>query len=422
VVSASRGGASAYPWPHAARHVLPSGVRILSDRTPLPVTVVATTYRAGFHDEHEDTIGTVHLIEHLMGRAARKAAAEESLGMQILAESRRDYSVIGAAVAGSHLEAAMRVGVVRGEELPADTTAIEIETAVIDREYLDLIEARPYGLFPRFLAARHLYESIGEGGTGYAEPNSPRKHSPESVAAFFAHHYTPARTVVSVVGDPTLQQVVAAAEQRFRNALRRPPGRFELSAAKPMAGDVHVSYNRPRVPVAVALAWRLPDPGLNFLAHVDRVLTYTALFAANGPFSRWLRMSAPGIEARAWWGAFDEPWDARSGIGLVLEIAGDSAIHLQDVAAALRLELPDVIADLKPRDLAAAATETELELTRRFDRPYSRARLLGCLETLFDGTVTWHDVWTALRSGAHDTHQLVKVVDGTGCVIMRCPG
>jgi hypothetical protein len=408
------------PWPDGTRQVLPSGMTVVTDRVPYPVTAVATTYRVGFRDETEQTAGVAHLVEHMMGRAARKVARSGRAGTQVVAESRRDYSTVGAVAPGDLLLPAMQAGALPPTDLTIDVDDLAAEVALIEREYLDLIEARPYGLFPRFLAARHLYDSVGEGGTGYGDLEALRRLTPATVRTFIRRNYTPTRTVLTAIGPASHDQVVDAVAKHLAAWTADPALRQTRLVNPPLTRDRHMFYRRAGVPAAVALAWRLPDPAESLRAHVDLVLTAEAAFTSNGPVARWLRGTYPGVEARMWWNTFNNPWDVRTGLSLTVELAGGTIERLTDSAMALRQALPHLAEGVPSTDIDIVAAQRRLELTRSFDHPMDRARLLGIMEALFDGQSSWPDLWAALCDTRRDRAPLTRAVDGAGCLVMRC--
>ncbi|MEV6923924.1 insulinase family protein [Dactylosporangium sp. NPDC051485] len=381
---------------------------------------MATTYRVGFRDEDEQTAGMAHLVEHLMGRTARRAARSGGTGAQVVAESRRDYSIVGAVTPGGTLTGVIHAGVLRPAGLSIELDELHIEAALIEREYQDLIEARPYGLFPRFLAARHLYDTVGEGGTGYGDPQTLHRQTPAAVTAFVGRHYTLARTVLSVVGDFSPDEVIDVVAEYFAGAPAQPASRQPWPVNGPLVQDREVRYRRAGVPTAVALAWRLPDPADDLRAHVGRVLTGQAAFAPDGPVAAWLRDTYRGIGARMWWNTFNNPWESRTGLCLTVELTGGGSDRLAESAMALRQALPGLIERVSQPDLDILAARHRLDLTRKFDHPMERARLLGTMEALFDGATCWLDLWTVLCATAHDPDPLARIVEATGCLVMRC--
>lgn len=411
---------SCCPWPTGTRQTLSSGLTVITERVSYPVTAVATTYKVGFRDEDEQTAGMAHLTEHMMGRAARRAARGSATGVHVEAESRRDYSTVGAVAPHGLLGPALQAGALRRADLTVHADDLATETALIEREYLDLIEARPYGLFPRFLAAQQLYDTVGEGGTGYGDPTALRAQTPQAVNSFVARHYTPARTVLCVVGDIHPDEVMDVVSEHFAGDTAETAPRQPQPVSRPLAHDREVLYRRMGVPDAVALAWPLPDPAGNLRAHIGLVLVGQATFTAHGPAGQWLRSTHPDVNARMWWGAFNDPWDGRTGLSLIVELTGANADQLTDVAMALRRALPDLADRVPSADFQAVAARSRLELTRGFSHPLDRARLLGVMEALFAGDHSWPDLWAALCDTRHDPAALRQVVNGMGCLVMRC--
>jgi len=150
------------------------------------------------------------------------------------------------------------------------------------------------------------------------------------------------------------------------------------------------------------------------------VLACQTVFATNGPLARWLGLTYPGVKAQMWWGAFNNLWDARTGLSLAVGLGGADMGRLLEAAAELRRALPGLMTRIDSADLDAAAALSQLELTRQFDHPMSRARMLGAMEAVFDGHLTWADLWAALSAEAHSVSPLLEVVEDTGCLVIRC--
>jgi hypothetical protein len=413
------------PWPEAVRRVLPSGLTVIAQRAPYPVAALTTTHQVGFRDEDERAAGMAHLIEHLVCRAAARDdiwARSTADKAAWLAESRRDYTVFGLVVPSQQLVQASAAEARRMTSLAVDNDDLPAEVAIIQREYRNLIESRRYGLFPAFLSNRHLFDTAAEGGDGYGLIDGLQRLEPEDVTTFFEKHYTAARTIVSVVGDLDEYQILEAVSDQFSTVHRNGEPRAVPPIRPRLQTDRRAAYRRTGVPDALAMAWRVPDPCLNFAGYVKTVLAWWSLCAGNGPLSLWLRAQAPEVHPRCTVGTFNNPWDMRIGITLVLELAGSSIDVLRRMADQLRNHLPALVRQLSSTHLDRTAQLCRLQLARQLDHPLHRARQLGTVDGVFDGHVGPDEPWLTLSAGhVGDSDQsLADLLDGSGCLFLEC--
>jgi zinc protease len=399
------------------------GLTAILVRTPQPVVAVTVTYQAGVRDEHPLPHGLAHLVEHLMfhGSAGHPRGEYERAvtraGGRLLAETRRDYSVFGQVVPSESLPAALALEAGRMADLELTRTAVDTELNVIEREYADLIESRPYGRFPRFVIADHLYDGPERTGDGYGSPSRLHALGLDEIHAHLERHYTLDRAVISVVGDVSEQLAADAVIEYFGTLPMHGAPRRDLPDVGPLESDRSIVYERPGVPNAVGLAWRMPDPATDRVAHLAAVVAFDTLCAPSGPLARVLARLAPRTRLSGWIGEYGDPFDGRCAVPLVLELHGAD----ERVAVRVRAELAEIIDDLVPAALRRACDARRFERDRHADQPLHRSRLLGVAAALFGADEADPADARAERS-ANDVTALASVVEGTGCLFVHCVG
>ena len=270
-MTAGAGGATGES---VTRSVLPSGIRVVTERMPEACSVtIGFWVRIGSRDEPAELAGASHFLEHLLfkgtpGRSARSiAVAVDSVGGEMNAYTTREHTVFYLRLPVSELE--------RGLALLADVVAepafrpaeVEAEREVILEELLMTADA------PDDVVMTALWEAVFPGHPLGREvlgtTASVERLGRDQLAAFHAEHYRPANLVVAAAGALRHEQVLdplvgylGAAGAGTR------PERHGPDAA-PVALTV---IRRPTEQAHVAMGWRA-------LAHDDP--ERYALWAAN---------------------------------------------------------------------------------------------------------------------------------------------
>jgi predicted Zn-dependent peptidase len=201
------------------RTVLPSGVRILSERMPgARSATVGFWVAVGSRDEQEGERGSTHFLEHLLfkGTATRSAldiaVAFESVGGEHNAATAKEYTCYYARVRDVDLDDAVDVLADMFTSATIDPDEFETERGVI------LDELAMADDDPADVAGERLFEAVfGEhplgrpiGGT----PESIRAARRDDVHAHWLANYRPRDLVVTVAGavdhDHLLDRLEAA--------------------------------------------------------------------------------------------------------------------------------------------------------------------------------------------------------------------
>lgn len=258
------------------RTVLPSGVRVLSERVPGASSVTVGFWIAvGSRDEEAVAHGSTHFLEHLLfkGTPSRSAldiaVAFDEIGGEHNAVTSREHTCYYAKVRDRDLELAVRVladmlasSTIDAEEFENEREVILEELAMADDDPSDLVSER---FFEAVFGAHPLGRPIG--GT----PETIRSATRGAVLEHYRHNYRAEELVVTVAGavdhDALLGWVADALAQSVSPVPRRPgfaeaaPGgdggrrvvHRELEQANLIVGTTALSANDPRRPALAVL-------------------------------------------------------------------------------------------------------------------------------------------------------------------------
>jgi predicted Zn-dependent peptidase len=254
-------GTTAGLEPGIARTVLPSGIRVVTERMPDASSVsIGVWVAVGSRDEPAELAGASHFLEHLLfkgtdGRTARSIAlAVDAVGGDFNAFTAREHTAFYTRLPAAHLALGLELltDVVMAPALrPAE---LEAEREVILEEILmsedlpdELVGMALYeGLFPGHALGR---ETLGTPDTIGAMRRS-------DVADFHARWYRPANVVVAVAGRLHHDQVVDALGGFLVDGERGgpPPRSAPTGAVAP-----RTVLTRPTEQVHVMYGWRSLD-------------------------------------------------------------------------------------------------------------------------------------------------------------------
>ncbi|MFF8829726.1 M16 family metallopeptidase [Streptomyces sp. NPDC015131] len=369
--------------PPLHRMTLANGLRVLLAPDPgAPRVAVCVHYGVGFRSEPPDREGFAHLFEHLMFQGSESLPDGafydhvHACGGSANGTTHQDYTDYFQAVPANALEQAlfseadrMRAPLFTPESLAEqlDGVAQEIHQATV---------ARPYGGFPWPLLPGLLYEKHANAHDGYGDAARLRRTTPGQCAEFFDTYYTPSNAVLTVGGGFDTATARDLVERHFADIPGRPaPPGPDLDEPAPAADRWSVCTEPGVLTTAVAVGYRLPDPGhdlTGYLAH--RVLA--ALLTAES-----------GLDTSC---GFFGPLDTRGPDTLVVTGRLPQGGSPRDLTA--RIEAcweawsgaeTDGTDSRADREVAAAAGALVLRHHRDHDDLQTRTRALGRLETLF---------------------------------------
>ena len=339
--------------PAVEKTVLPSGIRVVTERMPEARSVATGVWVGiGSRDETEELAGASHFLEHLLfkgteTRSARSiASAVDAAGGEMNAFTSREHTAFFTRLPVDQL--------VFGLELLADVVThpafrpaeVEAEREVILEEIL-MSEDSPddvamTALFESLFPAHGLgRETLGTRGSIEAMPR-------EVIEAFHRDQYGPENLVVAAAGDLHHAEVVdtIVAMGDGVGGGERPP---RVAPGTDMVPSLVI--NRPTEQAHVAIGWR----GLHF-DHPDRYALWVANHVCGGGMSSRLFQEIREERGLAYT-VYSSP-SAYQDCGAVSLYAGTSPVRLP--------ELLDVVDEVIDGLVADGVTDDELRVAVSF--------------------------------------------------------
>ncbi|MGR8009452.1 M16 family metallopeptidase [Streptomyces hypolithicus] len=363
--------------PPLHRVTLANGLRVLLAPNPrAPRVTVCAHYGVGFRSEPPAREGFAHLFEHLMFRGSESLPNGafynhvHSWGGEANGTTHQDYTDYYQAVPAEALEQALfsEADRMRAPRFTPDSLAEQL--AGVAQEIHHATVGRPYGGFPWPLLPGLFYEAHANAHDGYGDIAELRHTTPDQCAEFFDTYYTPSNAVLTVGGGFDLHAGLELVERHFADIPDRPvPPRPELDEPGPAADRWSVCTEAGVSATAVAVGYRLPDPGRDLPGHL-----------AHRVLARLLTCDADVDSSCGFFG----PLDARSPDTLVITGRLAAGSSPQDLLARIEAQW-GAWADGKDHDdaVARAVGALVLEHHRDHDDLQVRTRALGRLETLF---------------------------------------
>jgi zinc protease len=258
---------------------LANGLRVLLVPDPAtPVVGVAVHVDVGFRSEPEGRTGFAHLFEHLMfqGSESLEKLAHfrhvQGSGGVFNGSTHQDYTDYFEVLPAAALERALFLEAdrLRAPKLTEENLRNQVD--VVKEEIRLNVLNRPYGGFPWILLPPVLYDTFPNAHNGYGDFSELEQASLDDAAAFFDTYYAPGNAQVTVAGALDVDEAIALVEKHFGDIPERPTP-VRPSFAEP----VPTTERRRAVPdahaplPALAMGFRLPDPGADldgYLAHV----------------------------------------------------------------------------------------------------------------------------------------------------------
>ncbi|WP_018156670.1 M16 family metallopeptidase [Demetria terragena] len=251
-----------------AERTLPNGLRVVVSPDHLvPAVTVNLWVNVGSRHEPKGKTGFAHLFEHLMFQGSRNVAEGEHFsrlmaeGAQLNATTWFDRTNYFETVPTGALDLALWMEADRhGRLLDAVNQAnLDNQRDVVKEEKRQRYDNAPYGD-----ALQRIYALIFPEGHPYHHSTIGSMEdldaaSVDDVHAFFTEHYGPNNTVLSLVGDVTVEDGFAAAEKYFGDleptaAPRRAPVAALAPLSEPLREEVVEAVPTRRL----YFAWRLP--------------------------------------------------------------------------------------------------------------------------------------------------------------------
>jgi predicted Zn-dependent peptidase len=200
--------------------VLPSGIRVISERVPAVDSVsVGIWVHVGSRNEPAGVSGISHFIEHMLFKGTEKrsaleiARALESLGGSINAFTSREYTCYYVRILGSHLPRAMEIlaDIINHPALaPSD---LRKERQVILEEIKDTIDSPSEYVHDLFVEKMWSDHPLGQPILGTSETIKSMRRP--AVLDFLSGHYTSPNIVVAGTGGVSHKALVEMTKKHF---------------------------------------------------------------------------------------------------------------------------------------------------------------------------------------------------------------
>jgi len=210
-------------------------VVVVSDHRA-PVVTHMVWYRVGAADEPPGASGIAHFFEHLMFKGTENLEPGEfskivaRQGGQDNAFTSQDVTAYFQRIAKDRLPLVMRMEADRMANLQLTEADVATEREVVREERRSRVDNSPSSILSEEMMAA-LYR-----GHPYGDPVIGWEHEIASLGlddavAFYERYYAPNNAILVVVGDVTLDEVVAEAKQTYGVI---PPVSDRVRAARPM--------------------------------------------------------------------------------------------------------------------------------------------------------------------------------------------
>ncbi len=210
-----------------AKSVLPSGIRVLTERMPHVRSVaVGVWVETGSRHEPTERGGVSHLIEHLVFKGTATRSAQEiartmdSVGGQMDAFTTKEHTCFYVQVLDEHLPLAVDLLTDILLRPLFDAEELEREKSVVLQE-IKMVEDTPDDLIHDLFAAQ-VWEDHPLGRPILGSRDAVAGYGRDVVHAHFEERYVPARITIAVAGNVTHEQVLELFGARF-NGFGRPP-------------------------------------------------------------------------------------------------------------------------------------------------------------------------------------------------------
>ncbi len=375
------------------RATLPNGLRVLIAPDPnTPVVAVAVHVDVGFRSEPEGRTGFAHLFEHLMfqGSESLEKLAHfrhvQGSGGIFNGSTHQDYTDYFEVLPAAALERALFLEAdrLRAPRLTEENLRNQVD--VVKEEIRLNVLNRPYGGFPWILLPPVLYDTFPNAHNGYGDFSELEQASLDDAAAFFDTYYAPGNAQVTVAGYLDVDETLRLVEKHFGDIPARPtpprPSFFEPlpeNERRRSVTDAHAPLP------ALAIGYRLPDPGTDLDAYLGHALLGSVL--GEGEAARLQRRLVHGdglvtdVSASA---GLMGSLDARDPDTFTITAIHPAEVDPERVLAAVDEELDKLAAAGPSEDeLARQVARWSAALYQETDREVYRMLGLGARELLF---------------------------------------
>jgi predicted Zn-dependent peptidase len=373
------------------RLTLPNGLRVvLSPDRSAPVIGVAVVYDVGIRSEPEGRTGFAHLFEHLMFQGSENLEKlahfryVQASGGVFNGSTHLDYTDYYETLPSNALERALFLEAdrMRSPRITEENLANQI--AVVKEEIRVNVMNRPYGGFPWLKLPPVMFDTFPNAHDGYGSFVDLEAATVADASSFFNSYYAPGNAVLAVGGDLDVAETVGLIERHFGGiAGRAVPVRPDFTEPDLTAERRATHVDKLAPMPALAMAWRVPDPGRDFAAYLPYVVLAEVL--TDGEASRLIRRllldDAIATSVSGYLGFMGDPFDVRDPTAILLQVHYPPHVTADQVVRAVDEELDRVATGgLQPGELARVQARLAAHVLREVDAVLGRTLSMAVLE------------------------------------------
>ncbi|MEO6702241.1 MAG: pitrilysin family protein [Jatrophihabitantaceae bacterium] len=416
-------------------HKLRNGLRVvLAPDSRSPVVGIGVLYDVGFRSEPEGRTGFAHLFEHLMFQGSANLEKLEhfrivqSSGGVFNGSTHLDYTNYYEVLPSHALERGLFLEADRMRSPRITEENLQNQIDVVKEEIRVNVLNRPYGGFPWLMLPQVLYDTFPNAHNGYGGFEDLTNATVEDAASFFDTYYAPSNAVLCVAGDFKPDDTLALIENHFGGLRRRKrPVRPDFGEP-PLTAERRSVHTDPMAPMpALAIGYRLPDPGADLHGYLASVLLAELL--SDGDASRLNKSLVQAkrlvTDVSAYLGTFGDPLEERDPTRLNIVAHYSNPKSGDAVIGAIDSELDRLATDgTEPRELDRVRARLASMLSRELDQVINRSLEFAKFELIFGdaGTilrlpellqqVSDADIRTAAGRLRPDSRAIVELVAG----------
>jgi zinc protease len=402
------------------RVVLPNGLTLLVRRDETaPVVAIVTYVKAGYFDETDDIVGIAHVLEHMFFKGTERRAvgaiAQETkasggyLNAHTIYDHTSYYTVLPAA------------SFARGLDIQADAYAHSIIDAAELANELEVIiqEAKRKEDNPSAVASETLYELMHDTHRirrwRIGREAGLRKLDRDAMLRFYRNYYRPSNTILSIVGDVAVEEVVRQVEATYGQLPDAPIDRSRGPEERGSGGFRYREWTGDIALTQLVLGWRTPGT-----LHTDTAaLDLLGMILGTGRASRLYR----AVRERQLASSISAHNYTPSEIGVFSIHAETRPENTAAAAQAVWSQIADIRdAGVGVHELERARRVTESRWIRRLESMEGQASHLAEWEALGDWRLGEHYLEALMTVSADAVQQVARTYlspDRAGIVVYR---
>ncbi|QSB06055.1 M16 family metallopeptidase [Natronoglycomyces albus] len=260
---------------------MPNGLRVvLSPDRSVPVIGVAVVYDVGIRSEPERRTGFAHLFEHMMFQGSANVGKTEHMklvqgaGGMFNGSTHIDYTDYYDVMPSNGLELALFLEADRMAGPAITEENLLNQVSVVKEEIRVNVQNRPYGGFPWITFPQVMFDTFPNAHDGYGSFADLDAATTTDAQQFFDTFYPASNAVLSLVGDFDPAEATRLIDKHFSHIDYRPKPQHPAFDEPDLTVERRSSYTDKRATLpAVAVGWRIPDPGID----LDAALPYIVL-------------------------------------------------------------------------------------------------------------------------------------------------